>query len=195
VLRREFLKWKGTSRIISDSVQKILVTLGGSDPDNATLSVIEALKNIGMKGIEVIVIVGGLNPNSDLIVRSISDYDSFSLRTDVRNMPELMAWADLVITGGGSTCWELIFMRQKPLVIVIAENQRKIAEGLDAAGEAYYIGTSHDITVRQLTEKIRNALSVYEKKDRSVVIGGGLVDGSGGARIVREMERRSGGSS
>ena len=43
LLRREFLKYKDWKREIPEKAKKILVTMGGSDPDDVTLKVIRAL--------------------------------------------------------------------------------------------------------------------------------------------------------
>jgi len=34
----------------------------------------------------------------------------FRLFSSVNNMSELMSWADIAISAGGSTCWELAYM-------------------------------------------------------------------------------------
>ncbi len=46
LLRREFLAWRGWQRDTPETAYKILVTLGGSDPDNVTLKVLEALSEV-----------------------------------------------------------------------------------------------------------------------------------------------------
>jgi spore coat polysaccharide biosynthesis predicted glycosyltransferase SpsG len=33
------------------------------------------------------------------------------------------AWADVAVSAGGSTCWELAFMGAPGLIITVAENQ------------------------------------------------------------------------
>ena len=51
-----------------------------------------------------------------------------------------MAWADLAISGAGSTCWELACMGLPAVTLVLAENQRAIAEQLNAAGLVLNLG-------------------------------------------------------
>lgn len=46
LLRREFHSWCGTKREIRESAKKILVTLGGSDPDNVTPKVVEGIRRL-----------------------------------------------------------------------------------------------------------------------------------------------------
>ena len=47
------------------------------------------------------------------------------------NMPELMARADVAVSAGGSTCWEVAFMGLPFLIVVLAENQEHIAKELE----------------------------------------------------------------
>ena len=102
LLRKEFWPWQGFKREIPEVARKILVTLGGGDPDNVTLKVIEAIKLLNMSDLEVKVIVGPLNPHLDILRDSMGSAPCpMSCIHSTTNMPELMAWADLAVTAGG----------------------------------------------------------------------------------------------
>jgi UDP-2,4-diacetamido-2,4,6-trideoxy-beta-L-altropyranose hydrolase len=141
LLRKEFLDRAPRDRTVPETAWKILVTLGGSDPDNITLAIINALKTVDTGNPEVTIVIGGANPHEDLIREAVKDLPRATLITNAGNMPELMAWADGAISAGGSTCWELLFMGVPSLVIPIAKNQEpvvkklaslKIAQAVDA---------------------------------------------------------------
>jgi len=128
LLRREFLKWRGWKREIPEVARKVLVTMGGSDPDNVTLKVIQALQQVDVDGLETIVVVGGGNPHYEELQSSVQESRfPVLLESNVTNMPELMAWADVAVSAGGSTSWELAFMGVPALVLILANNQRSIA--------------------------------------------------------------------
>src|ERR1700756_1431372 len=61
LLRREFGAWGGWKRKIPAVARKVLVTLGGSDSDNVTARVVEAITC--EDELEGIVVVGGSNPH------------------------------------------------------------------------------------------------------------------------------------
>lgn len=187
LLRREFLKWAGITRTIPEPARKVLVTFGGGDPDNITLSVIEALQQIKIDGLEVIVVVGGVNPNYETLQDSVKDKSGFSIRKNVKNMPELMAWADFAISAGGSTCWEFAYMGLPNLIIVIAENQQPIAEALQRAGGAKYLGNYKGISNAKLVEAISAFVYSSPLKNRTITMGSGFVDGRGGFRVISNM--------
>ena len=58
----------------------------------------------------------------------------------IPNMPSLMNWADLAITAGGSTSWELAFMGVPNLIINFAKNQVSNSEQLHDSGLAMNLG-------------------------------------------------------
>src|ERR1043166_4203597 len=67
LLRPEFSATRRRVRTIPDSARRLLVTLGGSDPEKVTLRVIEALRRLGRCPLEIKLVVGPANPNGDVI--------------------------------------------------------------------------------------------------------------------------------
>ena len=64
LLRREFKPWRSWRREIAPVARKVLVTVGGSDPDNVTLRVIRALRILAEHKLKATVVVGGSNPHA-----------------------------------------------------------------------------------------------------------------------------------
>ena len=187
LLRREFLKYSDWHRDIPDVARKILITLGGSDPDNVTLKVIDAVKTVEIDGLEAKVVVGGANPYFDLLHETVKDLSNFTLIKNADNMPELMAWADVAISAGGSTCWELAFMGLPSILCPIAENQKIITQELYKIRAALGLPLGNLTSVKDVTlfiesflkkKKLRSGLSLNQKK---------LVDGTGAKHIVSIM--------
>jgi UDP-2,4-diacetamido-2,4,6-trideoxy-beta-L-altropyranose hydrolase len=192
LLRKEFLKWSGTRRIIPTTARKVLVTLGGSDPDNVTLSVITALKQIRINNLEAVIVAGGINQNSGILLENLADQKGFTLKTNVRDMPALMAWADIAVSAGGSTCWEMLFMGLPNIIIIIAENQRLIAEDLQCSGLARNLGHYNKCTGEHLFYTLDNAMRVRPTKNTEYIVGSGIVDGNGGKRVITAMMKTDG---
>ena len=71
LLRSEFLRSKRAESKQPPIARKILVTLGGADPDNVTLKVVQALRGIDIPGLEAKVVIGPANPNRALIQREV----------------------------------------------------------------------------------------------------------------------------
>jgi UDP-2,4-diacetamido-2,4,6-trideoxy-beta-L-altropyranose hydrolase len=187
LLRREFLKYSGWCRDIPNVARKILVTLGGSDPDNVTLKIIDALRTAELEGLEVKVVVGGANPHFDLIHETVKDLSNFTLIKNADNMPELMAWADVAISAGGSTCWELAFMGLPSIVIPIAENQKPIAKELKSKNIAEVIEGNIFQNQKELAILISDFLQNYELCSAFSKRMAQHIDGKGQYRIINAI--------
>ncbi|ELS34319.1 MULTISPECIES: UDP-2,4-diacetamido-2,4,6-trideoxy-beta-L-altropyranose hydrolase [Pseudanabaena] len=188
LLRREFWQWRDWQRAINPIARKLLITFGGSDPDNVTLKVIQALEGLNRDDLAVIVVIGGSNPHHEVLQKEIANSSlAISLQRNVSNMPELMAWADLAITAGGSTNWELAFMGLPSIVITVAENQKEIATELDTQGIIIHIGWYQQITL----EKIGIALQefIYDQSKRAEMSQKGkkLVNGYGAVHVTSKI--------
>ncbi|NEO10451.1 UDP-2,4-diacetamido-2,4,6-trideoxy-beta-L-altropyranose hydrolase, partial [Moorena sp. SIO3I8] len=159
LLRKEFWPWQGWQRQMPTVARKVLVTLGGADPDNVTLKVIQALQQVKVKGLEAVVVVGGSNPHYQQLQAAVHDSGAaIALKYNVTNMPELMAWADIAIAAGGSTCWELAFMGLPSVIIILADNQRAIAEKLDGIGVAVNLGWHEEVLVAHIIQTLTELL-------------------------------------
>jgi UDP-2,4-diacetamido-2,4,6-trideoxy-beta-L-altropyranose hydrolase len=188
LLRREFMKYIGFKRRIPERATNVLVTLGGSDPDNVTLKVIEALTVLNIQQISVKIIVGPANAHQETLQKALANANfKAELLVNPPNMPDIMAWADLAISACGSTCWELAFMGVPSLTIVIAENQRYIADSLENAEIFKTLGwhdaINSDVMVAELSVLIQDK-KLRENESR---LGRQLVDGNGAKNIVNIM--------
>ncbi len=188
LLRREFWRLRGWQREIPTAARKILVTLGGGDPDNVTLKVIRALQHVALDNLEVVVVVGGSNPHLASLRSAVEDSPyPVQLVYNVTNMQELMAWADIAISAGGSTCWEMAFLGLPNLIVVLAANQKLIAEALDQVGVAINLGWYDGITPDEIAN-VFSALVWQDKKLNEMSHQGQqLVDGGGVARVVETL--------
>lgn len=185
LLREEFLAWKDWQREVPEVARKILVTLGGGDPDNVTLKVINAINKLEMEGLEIKVVIGPANPHIASLkeVIDLSPF-TFHLLSSIKNMPELMAWADMAVSAGGSTCWELAFIGVPAIIVVLAENQRRIAEELDQAGAAVNTGFYDAVEPAKIAEALKRLLFKGDKRAAMSNRARKLVDGKGKERIV-----------
>lgn len=190
LLRREFWPWRGWQREISAVAHKILVTMGGGDAENVTLKVIQALQMLPLPGLEAVVVVGGGNPHYTALEAAVIATPWIRLARNIANMPELIAWADLAVSAGGSTCWELAFMGLPSLLVSLAENQRAVASGMTQAGAALNLGDHHELTSMRLAKTLTQELPRMTHRATLAQNGRGLVDGQGSRRVVDYMQKK-----
>ena len=188
LLRSEFLAWRGWQREIPKVARKVLVTLGGSDPDNQTLKVVWALQQVDATDLEAVVVVGASNPHFRELQSAIRN-PQFAIRLiqNVTNMPKLMAWADMAVSGGGSTCWEMAFMGLPNLTLILADNQRLIAERLDTVGATVNLGSYENLSAAEVAQALRRLLVATEMRAEMARRGRELVDGEGATRVVDRL--------
>lgn len=185
LLRREFLAWKEWKREIPEVARRVLVTLGGSDPENHTLKVIQILQKVDVPDLEAIVVVGASNPHADVLEAEVKEtHIPVRLMRDAKNMPELMAQADVAISGGGATVWELLFLRMPTLVLILADNQRYIAEQIENRGAGESLGLAGKVSTKSLAKSITQFLKDCKSRAKMSENARQIVDGQGAQRAV-----------
>ena len=184
LLRREFLDSQGWSRVIPEKADKLLVTLGGSDPDNVTERVMEGLSSLD---ILIKVVVGGSNPHLESLRRRAlghrGDDASFELIVNPTDMPGLMRWADMAVAAGGSTAWELSFLGVPSVYLTLADNQREVTLALARLGAG--LGSEDPaVTFPALARRLAEDRELRERLSHRA---SELVDGGGVSRVCNHF--------
>lgn len=189
LLRPEFLKWCEWKRKFAKDDSNILVTLGGSDEKNFTGKVVKAIKQINSDKLEVVVIAPNNSHYEELESLIKGSKVNIQLRKNVENMSDLMAWADIAVSAGGTSSWELAFMGLPTLTIAIADNQCQVVEALGEAGVSVNLGWYEGVTLGGMAEEISKVLLDVDRRAELSRCGRALVDGRGADRVLFEMKR------
>jgi UDP-2,4-diacetamido-2,4,6-trideoxy-beta-L-altropyranose hydrolase len=191
LLRDEFRRWRNWHREIPAIARKVLVTLGGSDPNNMTIKVVHALQQL--PHVEAKIVVGGSNPHIQPLRSSIASHQStIELLVNAKNMPELMAWADMAVAAGGSTTWELAFMGLPTVVMVLAENQAASAQRLHDVGAVFSVGRADECVPEVLANVLNDLMQDALRRRIQSECGRMLVDGCGVERVTEVISRDPG---
>lgn len=183
LLRPEFAEIQ-PERIMLKRARNVLVTLGGADPDNVTGKVIRALRTIPK--IRVTVVIGGANPHAEDI-KTLCAEAGYEVANNTPDMRGLMALADVAIAGGGTTSYELARMGLPSLMLILADNQRAVAEGFEKAGVAKNLGWHADVSEEVIAKKASNLLNDGEARKAMSLAGKDLVDGYGALRVAQVL--------
>ena len=185
LLRREFVDAAKPPKRGGVTSPKVLLTLGGGDPDNTIGKLLDLLSSLETQ-IKIKVITTSANPYLDILRTKTSDSPhDVEILTDVKNMPSLYAWADGIISAGGSTCWEWMLFGLPAAVVILAENQRPVAESLTSAGYAINLGCWSRLTEPQNSGTIKmflEGLEIPSIPPRSEI------DGFGASRVAASMD-------
>jgi len=189
MMRREFGSWGEWKRDIPKVGRRVLVTMGGSDPENLTGRVIQALSAIRQKDLAATVVVGPVNPHFEVL--QSASRKGITLCANVSNMAELMAEADVAISAAGSTCWELCLLGLPAMLMDIAENQTAVARELERLGCAVHLGDRDSISATTIANHLERLLDSQDLRRSLSQRSRQLVDG-GGARRVASILRGNG---
>jgi UDP-2,4-diacetamido-2,4,6-trideoxy-beta-L-altropyranose hydrolase len=190
LIRREITAGKMHKKVIRKNAKRVMITLGGGDYYNHTHDIVKALQRSALPELEVNIVIGPSNPHKETIERAVvNNRISIKIIQNPNNMTDLMEWADIAIAAAGVTTWELLYMGVPTLLLVVVDNQEKIAAAVSKAGAGIYLGRANEVSKDDLCmqlEKVINSLVLREEMSRK---GQGIVDGRGAqrtAKIIRE---------
>lgn len=187
LLRTEFLEYKSRPDI-PELARKILITLGGSDPDNVTLKIIRALKIVNIDNMEVVIVLGPENIHREEIENELRCAPfSHHLKLSVPDMSEVLAWADMAISAGGSTLWEIAYMGLPCLMIILTQNQAINAQKLAASEIILNLGWHDSVSEVQIARSIEKVIKSKKMREEMSLRSRSLVDGAGRERVVEFM--------
>jgi UDP-2,4-diacetamido-2,4,6-trideoxy-beta-L-altropyranose hydrolase len=192
LLRREFAGWRRWEREISAVCHHLLVMMGGSDGENLTARVIEALALARLDGVETTVVIGGSNPHFTMLQEfAARSGQKITVRRDILNMAEPMAEADVAISAAGSTCWELCLLGLPALLVAVADNQADLARELDRRGCAIRVG-DRTVSAEKIADELKLLVQSHKLRQSLAQHSRELVDGSGAMRVVSALRGNEG---
>lgn len=149
LLRPEFsnLRPYSLQRRTKPQLRQLLITMGGVDKDNATGQVLEALRSCALPAdCRITVVMGATAPWLKEVERLAQNMPwPTRVKVGVGDMAQLMADSDLAIGAAGATTWERCCLGLPTIMVVLADNQHQVAQGLEQAGAAYVIESIHSI--------------------------------------------------
>lgn len=190
LLRPEFVALRPYSlqRRAQPQLRQLLVTMGGVDKDNATGQVLAALRHCALPGnCEITVVMGATAPWRTEVERQANTMPwPTRVRVGVSDMAQLMADSDLAIGAAGATSWERCCLGVPTIMLVLANNQHRIAQALSEAGAANLLDAS--------TLKNQSLICPERLQYKALAAMSGaaaaITDGLGVARIIETLTNK-----
>jgi len=183
LLRKDFqnLPDKDTN----EKVKNIIITMGGSDPLNSTPKALKAIDKINNEDIHVDVVIGPAVYDQTNILKVIDRIEvEISLLFNPTNISKLMQKADLAISAGGGTLYELAATGTPAIVLLQAENQIPVAHSMEKEGTITVLGFGNQVEQEKLVESIKELMNDSERRAKMSRRGKKLIDGLGAKRCV-----------
>ena len=186
MLRREF--WEQRDKPAGLRTRHVLITMGGSDPDNVTGKVIRSVKGSKLENIEIRAIAGAGNPYWETLqVQASRPGHTVELLQNVADMRAQFDWADICISAAGNTALELACVGLASLYIVLVDNQEPVARAIRKHGFGRVLGWHEDLGEETIRAAVRDLLASTEERDRMGRWGRELVDGQGALRVASAL--------
>jgi spore coat polysaccharide biosynthesis predicted glycosyltransferase SpsG len=158
--RDEFLlsKTKDTAKKVSN----ILITFGGTDPNNLTYKVLKNIYSYSCENNINIDVVLGLGYEDTSL---LNDFKGISVYKDIKNMADFMEKADIIFTACGRTVYEAACIGTP--CIVMAQNERELTHEFAREENGFInLGLGKDVDDSNLKEISINLIENYNEREK-----------------------------
>ena len=193
IIREEFRDLK--HRKIHKQVRHIMITTGGTDTHHMTSRLLDMiLSDREDLNLTIHLIIGSLFRDiADL--KKIEEQDHrVILHENTAYISEIMQLADIGISAGGTTLYELAACGTPTLAFILADNQEVLVEKMDEKGYVISLGWFHEIEASRFSKQLKALINNHTQRIKMGRRAQQLVDGRGIERIVvyiDEMIRES----
>ena len=115
------------------SSEKLLITLGGTDPLSLTLPILTCLNSLGFRSENMLVMLGQNAKGAGQVI-AFCRQQNIEYHQGVREVAALMDRAKMAISAGGSTLFELAAMNVPSIFLQIADNQTELLKEHESYG-------------------------------------------------------------
>lgn len=160
ILRKEFHQIPQKRN--NEEVNNILITFGGTDPNNYTEKVLHALNNHISNDIQINIILGLGCANVKKLERDAKSLNlNISIKHNVDNISKYMYEADIAFTSAGRTVYELASIGTP--TIVLAQNERELLHTFANEENGFLnLGLGYTISNDTIRKCLKQLISNYE---------------------------------
>ena len=167
---------------INKNIENIMILSGGSDNYHMTENIADLFKE--NEKIQADIICGAFYPDFQGLKDKFAEYQNLHFYQNVSNLDEFMGKADLAISAGGTTLYELCAKGTPTISYSFADNQLKNVQQFQEDELIDYAG---DVRFDRVYENIYRLFEKYQdsdlRKKRSMKMQQ-VIDGRGATRIA-----------
>ncbi|MCQ2964437.1 MAG: UDP-2,4-diacetamido-2,4,6-trideoxy-beta-L-altropyranose hydrolase [archaeon] len=147
------------SKLITEEVDRILLTFGGTDPNNFTEKTLEAILESSYEN-EIEIILGLGYSKKKEIQDKYKDNNRIIIYENVRNMSEHMYNADLIFTSAGRTMYEIASIGVP--CICLCQNERELSHIFGNVEHGFInMGLGAEVSKDEIKETLENTINNY----------------------------------
>ncbi|WP_409198514.1 cytidylyltransferase domain-containing protein [Methanobrevibacter acididurans] len=145
---------------IHPSVKEILLTFGGTDPNDLTKKTLNSILKSDFKGnVKVILGLGYMDKKG--IEKEFQDYNNIEIFEDVKNISEYMISADIIFTSAGRTMYEIASIGVP--CVCLCQNQRELTHIFGNVENGFInLGLGSEVKETDLIKTINDIIYNYD---------------------------------
>lgn len=183
-LRREFHMARMKNRSTRSTIHELLVLQGGSDTYGFLPKIIEALNALTIRPHCTIVAGPALKHMKELrraVAKSVLAVDVIS---NASHIEKLMLGADLAVTAGGLTMYELACVGTPSIIVCAEPFEVGSAARMQKAGAVLNLGFGGSLNYSKIPKAVEDLAGNRARREFMASCGKRIVDGKGAERIV-----------
>ena len=150
---------------ITPSVNNILITFGGTDPNNYSKRIIHILNELNFSGLVTVVVGLGYRQFEELVNSAKNFKIKVEFKQHVKNISRMMHDADLAFTSAGRTVYELASLGIP--TIVIAQNEREMRHTFARTDNGIInMGLGWQVTDEDIKETTQKLVNDYQLRNK-----------------------------
>ena len=158
ILKDEF--YFQPTKVVVPEVNDVLLTFGGTDPNNLTEKVLDSVLASGYLG-RIDVILGFGYPNKAEIIEKYELNNNIQIYTDVKNISDFMLKADIIFTSAGRTMYEVCSVGTP--CICICQNGREQTHSFGSPKYGFInMGLGETLSLDEITSQFKIVWEDYE---------------------------------
>ncbi len=167
------------------AARRIVVSMGATDPSNASARVLFSLRE-SCPGVGVDIVLSSAARHLEALRADLRANEA--LHIDAPDLPELLVAADLAIGAAGSSCFERAMLGLPSIIVQSADNQADLIGAFHRVGAAEAVGID-ELDTPAFGERIRKLAADEERLLVMSQRAAALVDGRGTQRLLVALAR------
>jgi UDP-2,4-diacetamido-2,4,6-trideoxy-beta-L-altropyranose hydrolase len=172
-----------------DGIKHILVSMGGTDPDNVSEVVLSGLEDVRWETLpQIQVVLGPQAPHLEALRRFAGSSPlAIEVLQGISDMAELMVRAEIAFGSCGTTSWERCCLGLPCLTTINAENQRNVFEELERCEALFSLGDHTKLTPALVAARVNEFLAVPTLYGHMTKASAEVCDGQGVERVMESL--------
>ena len=192
VIDPDFTKINPRKRVFPNTANQLLITAGGSDPYELTLTFMRAVQHLSQE-LTIRVVLGpnfgdALIKKSIKLARQAAQTIHLIQSPDSLSLAKEMCSADLALSASGLTKYELAYIGTPALLMSIDEAHDNTNKNFNKLGSCYDAGRLDNAEISRLSEEVRDLLGDVSRRQAYSMAGRQSVDGLGIKRVLELVD-------